>query len=101
VCTATLRLIDVFVRWGGEEFLAILPGTDEAAALATAERLRAEVARRPIPPEGIRVTISIGVAESEDANIPELINRADAALYAAKQAGRDRVVTAGRALSVA
>jgi diguanylate cyclase (GGDEF)-like protein/PAS domain S-box-containing protein len=101
VCTATLRLIDVFVRWGGEEFLAILPGTDAAAARATAERLRAEVAARHILAEGIRFTISIGVAEAEDTRISALINRADAALYAAKQAGRDRVVSAGPALTVA
>jgi diguanylate cyclase (GGDEF)-like protein len=84
------RQYDFCARYGGEEFAVILPNTALPAALAVAERLRAEVAkqcfRRP-------VTVSIGVATAAD-NAGRLLDAADAALYAAKMGGRDRVVAA-------
>jgi diguanylate cyclase (GGDEF)-like protein/PAS domain S-box-containing protein len=98
-CANTLRVVDIFVRWGGEEFLAILTGSTEGAAVDAAERLRSAVAAiRVVLDDGTPVgfTVSIGVAEAQDANITCLVSRADTALYAAKRAGRDRVVLAGQ-----
>ena len=94
VATATglqraLRAEDFLGRLGGEEFLALLPDTDEHAAASTAERLRAAVAGAggPVP-----VTASVGWAVmSEQEDPDDLIRRADIALYDAKSAGRDRV----------
>lgn len=88
---------DLAVRYGGEEFLAILPGTDAAGALAVAERVRASVEELAIPhagnPKGV-VTVSIGVATlrplAGDASAG-LVKAADEALYAAKRAGRNRI----------
>jgi diguanylate cyclase (GGDEF)-like protein/PAS domain S-box-containing protein len=98
-CANTLRVVDIFVRWGGEEFLAILTGTTEGAAADAAERIRAAAAAiRIVLDDGtpIGFTVSIGVAEAQDASITCLVSRADTALYAAKRAGRDRVILAGQ-----
>lgn len=89
---AGLRAGDSIYRVGGEEILVILPGADRAAAVEIGERLRQEVRdRRPV---GVSVTISIGVAVSGRGTVDtdDLLARADAALYAAKSAGRDAVV---------
>src|SRR4051794_36405981 len=88
-----LRAEDYAARWGGEEFLILLPDVDEAGAEATAERLRAGVAARPVA--GLRVTVSAGCAtwragESAD----DVLRRADGALYGAKNSGRDAVQAA-------
>jgi diguanylate cyclase (GGDEF)-like protein len=88
---ATLRAGDSIYRVGGEEILVILPGADREAALEISERLRHEVPRgRPV---GVEVTVSIGVAISEPGGIDteDMLARADAALYAAKANGRNRV----------
>ncbi len=89
---AALRAGDSIYRVGGEEILIILPGADEAAAVEIGERLRQEVrGRRPV---GVAVTISVGIAVSKPGRVDtdDLVARADAALYAAKSAGRDTVV---------
>lgn len=88
---ATLRAGDSIYRVGGEEILVILPGADREAALEISERLRHAVPRgRPV---GVEVTVSIGVAISEPGGIDteDMLARADAALYAAKAGGRNRV----------
>ena len=85
------------VRWGGEEFLLVLPGCDAAGALARAERLRLALAASPVDAGGRRhgVTASLGCAILGPGETPEaLVARADEALYAAKAAGRDRVAAA-------
>ncbi|WP_407279284.1 diguanylate cyclase [Aromatoleum evansii] len=88
---SALRKPDSLTRWGGEEFLVLLPETDLASAAVLAERARACVAAHPIAGVG-RVTASFGVAELGDAESrDEWIARADAALYRAKQGGRNRV----------
>jgi two-component system cell cycle response regulator len=88
---AHLRAEDQLGRMGGEEFLVVLPDTREDAATLVAEKLREEVAAAPGP---VPVTCSIGVA-TWDGDAPEqLLRRADEALYAAKHAGRDRVIAA-------
>jgi diguanylate cyclase (GGDEF)-like protein len=93
-----LRSHDVIGRVGGEEFLALLPGTDGRSALEIAERLLNAVRVTPIDHDvlSVSMTLSIGVAafDGQDANLDALIRRADAALYAAKDAGRDRAVLA-------
>ena len=96
-----IRVGDLPVRWGSEEFAVLLPGTDLPAAVALAERLRAAV-RDGVPhPAGGRVTVSIGAARlgpgPPDAALDAALRIADAALYRAKASGRDRVEAASEA----
>ena len=91
---AGLRAVDVFGRYGGEEFLLVLPDTDVKGAVATAERIRARNEQSAFPgvPADRRITVTIGVASlAAGEEIAALIGRADAALYAGKTAGRNRV----------
>lgn len=83
---------DRLFRTGGDEFLMYLPGVDHAAATAIGARLREAVERARIP-ERLPVTVSIGVAQlrPED-SVETWLQKADAAMYAAKRAGRNRVV---------
>ena len=99
VLRETLRESDVAGRWGGEEFLLLLPGADEEGAAQLAERVRAELAARSIPSlPGLHVTASFGVAEyAGETNTEQLVAAADSALYRAKRAGKDRVERAARA----
>jgi diguanylate cyclase (GGDEF)-like protein len=94
-----IREIDLAGRWGGEEFVVILPGTDLAGGAKLAERIRAELATRvAVSPAGehLTTTASLGVADYDGAGTPvDLLGAADAALYAAKRAGKNRVVAAG------
>ena len=95
VMRSQLREIDHLSRWGGEEFLAVLPATREADALVMAERLADRVRSLPLVNDDIRqaLTASIGVAEwgGPDDTVAQLLARADAALYQAKRNGRDQV----------
>ena len=95
-CSKPLRQIDVFARIGGEEFVILLPGTDEAGAVYVAEKLRAALCEMTVESgqKQFGITASFGVAQirSGDASIDACLVRADKALYAAKQAGRDRVI---------
>ncbi|MGM0412339.1 MAG: GGDEF domain-containing protein, partial [Pseudomonadota bacterium] len=85
----TLREADVLGRWGGEEFLVIANHATSDEAMELAERLRRTVADEPFPTAG-RVTISVGVAAAHPGeSLEQLEERADRALYAAKQAGRN------------
>ncbi|HVZ08768.1 PleD family two-component system response regulator [Rhodopila sp.] len=93
---ANTRVFDTLARYGGEEFVILMPGMSEAQAEAAAERLRAAVESAPFRPVGqdsAQLTVSIGVACSGiHANDAEaLLRAADAALYRAKQKGRNRV----------
>jgi diguanylate cyclase (GGDEF)-like protein len=92
------RDTDILARYGGEEFVLLLPDVGDAGPVI-AERLRAEVAASPVPTRDgpVPVTISVGVAHlhPDDAEPDTLFGRADESLYAAKQAGRNRVVVDG------
>jgi diguanylate cyclase (GGDEF)-like protein len=93
-----MRLSDVLVRWGGEEFLMVLPDTRFGDAVAIAERVRASSAFTL--PDGSRMTLSIGIAERmhDDVDDPDtLVDLADRRMYRAKQAGRNRCVSTGDA----
>lgn len=89
-----LRSADVLGRWGGDEFLAILPHTPVESAAETAEAVRKAVEADSFDPAG-DVTITVGVAQLEpDETLDAWIGRADRALYAAKRAGRNSVTVA-------
>ena len=94
---AELRPQDVFGRYGGEEFLVLLPGQDAASARLVGERLREAVEAAVVDWQGeaLRFTISIGMAVLREGDDPgKLLARADKALYRAKREGRNRVCAA-------
>lgn len=95
VCRASLRDVDVFGRFGGEEFVALLPETALSGASLLAERLRRAITelRVPLAAGDLHITASLGVAEraTTETSFDHMLSRADQALYRAKQAGRDRV----------
>jgi diguanylate cyclase (GGDEF)-like protein len=95
-CSKVVREGDLVGRLGGEEFAIVLPGATVSTAEGIAERLRTEVAdaRLSHGDQVIRVTVSIGLAllQPHDASIEQVVARADAALYRAKDSGRNRVV---------
>jgi diguanylate cyclase (GGDEF)-like protein len=94
---ANIRTIDKFGRYGGEEFLLLLPGTANEAAAHSLDRLRAIIAELDWSAlsEGMSVTISAGVATLVPDETPDaLLARADCALYAAKEHGRNRIARA-------
>ncbi|MDQ1372804.1 MAG: two-component system, cell cycle response regulator, partial [Actinomycetota bacterium] len=97
LCLATAcRAEDVAGRWGGEEFLVVSPATDIEGASALAERIRASAAAEMISIDGeeqLAVTVSVGVAVGSD-DIDAIVRDADTALYEAKAAGRNQVVSA-------
>jgi diguanylate cyclase (GGDEF)-like protein len=100
ICMQHLRTDDILGRFGGEEFVILLPETKLNDARHIAERLRRIIADTPIETEigPIHTTISIGVAlmdKSNSATIAQLLSRADRAMYLAKQAGRNRVIIWG------
>lgn len=90
---AQLRAQDLFERAGGDEFTVLLQGAGQAVALEVAERIRAAVRRQVMhaAAQPGEVTISVGVHAEPGLSVEDLVRRADAALYRAKQAGRDQV----------
>ena len=94
---SAVRGVDYAARYGGEEFLIVLPETDQAAAQDVGERIREYVAGTIAAGDGaVPVTLSIGVAvyPTNGANTADVLARADAALYRAKERGRNRVEVA-------
>lgn len=93
-----IRGQDLLARWGGEEFIVLLPETPLAGGKIVAEKIRKRIAGEPfaVPGAAVDVTISIGVAElGENQQAEEMIKSADVALYEAKRNGRNRVEAAG------
>jgi diguanylate cyclase (GGDEF)-like protein len=94
--TANCRTEDVLCRYGGEEFSLLLPNTNGAAAMELAERFRRAIEKESLKFKGqqVRVTASFGVAELAAVSPLSIIERADNAMYEAKQSGRNRVCMA-------
>ncbi|HXJ00968.1 MAG TPA: PleD family two-component system response regulator, partial [Micropepsaceae bacterium] len=96
--SANVRGIDLACRYGGEEFVVVMPDTDTAFAYSVAERLRQSMELTPIPisraPHKLNITASFGIASSTGAgdNADKLLHRSDQALYRAKREGRNRVI---------
>lgn len=93
---AQIRDVDIFGRYGGEEFMLILPHISQSTALQIAERICASVKQIPFEHNGqpFKVTISVGVAErniSSQETLAYLLHKADKAMYKAKQIGRNRI----------
>jgi diguanylate cyclase (GGDEF)-like protein len=98
ICRHMSREIDVVARLGGEEFAVFLPGSDSQQAVAVAERIRSRVestAVQSLNDQAIHFTVSLGVAELSPTDVTEVdwLARADAALYVAKNSGRNKVMT--------
>jgi len=97
ICRGLKRESDILARFGGEEFVLLLPDTRGYAAMAFAEELRRRIEAAPLAIDGecLRITASIGVAEADAGMecLGDLIKRADQALYDAKREGRNRVRT--------
>lgn len=98
VCMAQLRDVDLLSRFGGEEFVVLLPHTGIEAALGTAERLRKAVEQNIVKQSGsdisVNITIGVSVMKDSDPGFESVIKRIDDALYEAKRAGRNRVSVA-------
>jgi two-component system cell cycle response regulator len=91
-CHNLLRSSDVLSRFGGEEFMVILPESDYEQAMMAAEKIRAEIEALIFDEEDLRVTISGGVNELKDQNLNELIRLADENLYKAKASGKNCII---------
>lgn len=104
VLRGDIRATDVAARYGGDEFVLILPETDVAGALSVAEKLRVDIARLALPYDGsvIRTSASIGLVTFPDdgRTSSELMRRADLAMYEAKRRGRDQIVRFARQVGV-
>jgi diguanylate cyclase (GGDEF)-like protein len=100
---SVVRTEDVVGRWGGEEFLVLLPNSTASAAMVLAERLRATVSATPVNlgTTSVLLTISIGVASAIALADDELVRSADDAMYESKRLGRNRVSVAKQPLAVA
>ena len=96
VLRSCVRSHDYAGRWGGDEFLVLLPDTAAAYAAEVGERIRAALREAPVLPDGGFITVSAGVAQIQaNETFPVFYQRLDKALYEAKHTGKDRVVTAG------
>ena len=91
VIEETIRKVDIAGRYGGEEFLIVIPDTDSSGAYKTAERIRESIEKIKWDKDGLKVTISGGVCEFKDEDSGKLITKADKLLYKAKESGRNRI----------
>jgi diguanylate cyclase (GGDEF)-like protein len=96
---AELRAYDLCARFGGDEFLVVLPETDEGEAVIVAERIQAWLAENPLPtsegPLAVGVSIGVGSLQDGEPELGTILARADAAMYAAKSAGDRSFLTVG------
>lgn len=96
LCMRNIRVIDVFARFGGEEFALLMPETDSDKAFQVCERLRLNVANSLVNFDGhaISLTISVGVSSllGDNDTLDKILQRADQALYRVKQSGRDQTI---------
>jgi diguanylate cyclase (GGDEF)-like protein len=99
---ASIRRIDVAARYGGDEFVALLPETDPTGGWVVAEKIRLALGDRTIPGLALRPTVSLGVVSypSDGRSADTLLVSADRAMYEAKRGGKDRVARAGSQATV-
>lgn len=95
-CMKSLRPQDLLARWGGEEFVALLPATAPADAVRISERLCKAIAEGQVcgpggAPMGVTVSIGVAVSQGGGAGLEVLLSRADAAMYTAKRSGKNQV----------
>ncbi len=91
IVNKNIRTIDIFARWGGEEFVLLLPNTDLNQGMATAERLRCNIEKHVFA-KADKITCSFGVAQySNDDNMESLLHKADKMLYEVKSKGKNCV----------
>lgn len=94
-CCEVIRHVDLFARYGGDEFVILLPETDEQMAVEIAERIRASISGSPVRTDAgeISVSISMGITETTEAcaDLALLLDKADQALYQSKRAGRNTI----------
>ncbi|MEQ8603643.1 MAG: GGDEF domain-containing protein [Marivibrio sp.] len=95
VVLSVLRAHDLFARWGGEAFVALLPQTDGSGALAGAERIRRKIEASAVAgPDGAQIPVTVSVGASvrigREETLSDMLRRADAALYQAKADGGNR-----------
>lgn len=93
VIEETIRKVDIAGRYGGDEFLIVLPDTDSGGAYKTAERIRESIESINWDKDGLKVTASGGVREFKNEDFEKLVNKADKLLYIAKNSGRNRIET--------
>lgn len=95
VIRTAIRAVDFAARYGGEEFAVIVPQIETTTLRVIAERIRAGVEALPAPPEGSKLTVSVGAAvyPADGKNVEALFQAADERMYQAKRSGRNRVVT--------
>lgn len=96
VLRLSIRKLDILARWGGEEFILLLPGTSLAGAIKVAEAIRKKIATEPYCYAGhqLAVTMSFGVCQFDpDMSIDECIKNADEAMYEGKHSGKNQVMT--------
>jgi diguanylate cyclase (GGDEF)-like protein/PAS domain S-box-containing protein len=100
ICQRQIRQIDVFARFGGDEFVVLLPETNQEQAYEVIERIRSTLMAQPLELDGkpVPITISSGIASlsSDQESFEMLLNQADQALYHAKELGRNKVVRSDR-----
>ena len=93
ILMTNIREHDTIVRWGGEEFLILLPETDLKGASIVAEKIRIAISEQSLTELDLKITASFGVSTLNDKDTEvTLINRTDEALYEAKETGRNKVV---------
>jgi diguanylate cyclase (GGDEF)-like protein len=86
-----IRTVDTFIRWGGEEFIILLPYTDKKESMELADRLKTSLAKTSFE-HGISITCSVGVTVlNDDDNYKSFVDRADKAQYKSKNEGKNRV----------
>lgn len=85
----SIRTVDIVGRYGGEEFVIILPGTKEEGAVAVAERIRKSIEMYPFPHRKVTASLGIALAKNSD-SVDSLLERADQSLYQAKRQGKNR-----------
>ena len=95
IALSSVREQDINIRWGGEEFLILLPQTNLLGAIAVANKVKTSIEKHLFTDKSLQITASFGVAQfiNEDDNENTIISKADALLYEAKRTGKNKVMS--------